>query len=171
MNKEIVKLEEEKEKELKAVTNAKDEAKRKRHEVALQGVERKLAKLEFRKGLGEYFSQKKPEDIPEDLEWQNGDDVPPMGDPQAKKGGTLNTFIMTFPATVRRFGANSNNSFRSEIYDNMVSDNYKEKIEDNTEIIENIKNKDSDDTPQTAGQQSQVEHKIELPVPFLTLMK
>ncbi len=52
------------------------------------------------------------EKIPEGLEWQNGADQHPFADPNAKKGGTWNTFLMTFPQTLRQRGLNANTSFR-----------------------------------------------------------
>ena len=52
------------------------------------------------------------EKIPEGLEWQNGADQKPFSDPNAKKGGTWNSFIMTYPQTLRQRGMNANTSFR-----------------------------------------------------------
>lgn len=94
------------------------EAKQK-FESELQLLQRDLERVEFRQSLGAYFISKTPEDLPEGLTWENGDTVPPVGDPRAKKGGTANNYIDSFPATLRRFGPNSNHSFRSELYDNI----------------------------------------------------
>ncbi len=52
------------------------------------------------------------EPLPEGLDWQNGADQKPFADPNAKKGGTWNTFIPTFPQTLRQRGLNANTSFR-----------------------------------------------------------
>jgi hypothetical protein len=53
------------------------------------------------------------ETIPEGLNWQNGADQKPFADPNAKQGGTWNTFITTFPQTLRQRGMNANTSFRA----------------------------------------------------------
>jgi len=81
--------------------------------------QRELEKFEFRKSLGGYFSFKTIEDLPADLKWETGMNEPEIGDPKATKGGTYNTFINNFPATLRPFGPESNHSFRGEIYDNI----------------------------------------------------
>ena len=52
------------------------------------------------------------ETIPEGLEWQNGADQQSFADPNAKRGGTWNTFIITFPQTLRQRGMNANSGFR-----------------------------------------------------------
>src|SRR5690606_22282590 len=54
------------------------------------------------------------------LDWKDGMDQPEIGDPAAKKGGVYRTFIPTFPPTIRPFGENANNSFRGNLYDNVV---------------------------------------------------
>ncbi len=53
------------------------------------------------------------EKIPEGLIWQDGGDQKPFADPNAKQGGTLNSFISTFPQTLRQKGLNANTQFRS----------------------------------------------------------
>ncbi|SHJ78669.1 microcin C transport system substrate-binding protein [Rubritalea squalenifaciens DSM 18772] len=80
---------------------------------------REVEKYEYRISLGDYFSFKTPGDLPEGLVWENGMDNPVIGDPAAKKGGTFNTWILDYPPSLRAFGPNSNNSFRSELYDNI----------------------------------------------------
>jgi microcin C transport system substrate-binding protein len=80
---------------------------------------RELEKWRFRLGLGDYLKIGVPADVPTDLIWQNGMDQPDIGDPRARKGGTLRRFIPNFPATIRPFGDNSNNEFRGELYDNI----------------------------------------------------
>ena len=52
------------------------------------------------------------ETLPEGLVWQNGADQKPFADPAAQRGGTWNTFITTFPQTLRQRGMNANTSFR-----------------------------------------------------------
>jgi microcin C transport system substrate-binding protein len=51
------------------------------------------------------------------LTWEDGSDLPPIGDPAAKKGGTLNLWIPDFPGTFRTIGPNSNASFREYMSD------------------------------------------------------
>jgi microcin C transport system substrate-binding protein len=80
-------------------------------------LRRELEKWEFRLGLGDYLKTATPADIPADLVWQDGMDQPEIGDPRAKKGGTLRRYVPNFPATIAPFGDNSNNEFRGEIYD------------------------------------------------------
>ncbi|WP_346188946.1 extracellular solute-binding protein [Rubritalea halochordaticola] len=101
------------------LANATTEEKKAKLGAELVLKKRELEKIEFRESLGGYFNTKTHADLPEGLVWENGDTVPPIGDPRAKKGGTANYFISSFPATLRRFGPNSNHSFRSELYDNI----------------------------------------------------
>lgn len=86
-------------------------------EAQAAAVGRDLEKWHYRLGLGDYLKRGSPGDIPADLVWQNGLEQPDIGDPRAKKGGTLRRFILTFPSTISPFGDNSNNEFRSEMYD------------------------------------------------------
>ena len=44
------------------------------------------------KKRADFFEFKTPADLPSGLEWKNGGDLPEIGDPRAKKGGTLHTF-------------------------------------------------------------------------------
>jgi len=76
-----------------------------------------LSKWDFRLGLGDYLKVGKPTDVPADLVWKDGMEQPEIGDPRAKKGGTLRRFILTFPSTISSFGDNSSNDFRAELYD------------------------------------------------------
>ncbi len=46
-------------------------------------------------------------------EWERNEDFPLIGDPSAKKGGTLRYAIITYPATFRTHGPSSNTSFNS----------------------------------------------------------
>ena len=46
-------------------------------------------------------------------------DEPEIGDPRATKGGVFRTWMLQFPATVRPFGKESNNSFRGYLYDEL----------------------------------------------------
>lgn len=75
----------------------------------------------FWKSQPDFFQWKTPSDLPKDLKWENGgDDLPEMGDPAAKKGGTFHDMVDTFPATLRNIGPDASNSFRSEHHDNIL---------------------------------------------------
>ncbi len=86
-------------------------------EIQAEANRKDLEKWDFRLGLGDFLKTGSPEDIPTDLVWENGMDQPEMGDPRATKGGVLRRHILDFPPTIRPTGPNSNNSFRSELYD------------------------------------------------------
>ena len=79
---------------------------------------RALDKYEFRLSLGDFFAYKSPQDVPSNLNWEDGMDEPEIGDPRAIKGGVFNTFMadFEFPATLRPFGPNANSGLRSELY-------------------------------------------------------
>jgi len=109
------KLVDETEKELATA----DAAGRADLEEKLAGAKRELGRIEFRQSLGDYFAFKKEEDIPKDLVWEDGMGEPEIGDPRAKKGGVLHTYMSQFPATVRPFGKEANNSFRGRLYDEL----------------------------------------------------
>ncbi|MGB5511004.1 MAG: extracellular solute-binding protein [Woeseiaceae bacterium] len=68
----------------------------------------------------EFFSFKTPDDLPDDLVWEDGMDLPDLGSPEATKGGTFNYFLADFPRTLRRLGPDSNGSFRGWILDFMM---------------------------------------------------
>lgn len=84
------------------------------HQKALETDREKWA---FRLSLGDYLKISDPSAIPAGLTWESGMDEPEIGDPAATKGGVFRKFIPSFPPTIRPFGENSNNSFRSELYD------------------------------------------------------
>ena len=75
----------------------------------------------FWKSKPEFFQWKTPADIPTDLKWENGGDLPEVGDPEAKKGGTFHTEIDSFPPTFRFIGPDGNNTFRGEHHDHVYS--------------------------------------------------
>ena len=85
----------------------------------LISLKREEEKYDFRLGLGGYFRFGEISEVPENLVWEDGMDQEEIGDPRAKKGGTFNIDIRTFPPTLRPFGDNSNNSFRSSLYDDI----------------------------------------------------
>jgi microcin C transport system substrate-binding protein len=68
----------------------------------------------------DFFSFKTAADLPADLSWQNGSDLPEMGSPEAKKGGTEYRALQDFPRTLRTLGPDSNGGFRSFILDDVA---------------------------------------------------
>jgi len=88
----------------------------------LASVRKDSEKMDFRLGLGDYLKIGNPSEVPTDLVWQNGQDQPEIGDPRAIKGGVFRKEMSTFPPTLRPFGDNSNNGFRSDIYDDINLD-------------------------------------------------
>ena len=59
--------------------------------------------------------------LPDNLEWLTNDEDPVFASPEAKKGGTLYLFELSFPLTLRTVGPDSNGSFRPMILDNQMS--------------------------------------------------
>ena len=57
------------------------------------------------------------DDLPTDLVWEDGSDLPDIGSPNATKGGTMYGALADFPRTLRLFGPDSNGSFRPWILD------------------------------------------------------
>ena len=103
------------EKEMLSLEGEEREAVEKR----LLNLKREEEKLKFRLGLGDYFRFGKPEEVPGNLVWEDGMEHEEIGDPRAKKGGTFRVDMRSFPPTLRPFGDNSNNSFRSALYDDI----------------------------------------------------
>ncbi len=52
-----------------------------------------------------------PEHLPTDLIWQTNDTDPTFASPDALRGGTFRTWMLSFPLTLRRVGPDSNGSF------------------------------------------------------------
>jgi microcin C transport system substrate-binding protein len=50
-------------------------------------------------------------ELPPDIVWETNYDDPPIGSPEAIRGGTFNYFIDAFPLTLRLVGPNSNDAF------------------------------------------------------------
>jgi len=67
----------------------------------------------------DFFTFKTPADIPTNLVWENGGELPDIGSSDAKKGGTQYTRLQDFPRTLRTVGPDSNGSFRPFILDNV----------------------------------------------------
>lgn len=110
--------------EIAAIEKALPEAdgdRRELLELQAEDLASDLEKWDFRISLGDYIRQATPEEIPEGLVWRDGMDQPEVGDPAALKGGVFrqNFPSLSFPPTIRPFGENSNNSFRSSVYDDI----------------------------------------------------
>ena len=86
-----------------------------------EGLEKKLANARRRLESPEFFTFASMEDLPADLKWTANWDSPDIGSPEAKKGGTFNTYFegLAFPPTIRSIGRDANNSFRSEHWDDI----------------------------------------------------
>ncbi len=67
----------------------------------------------------EIYQFKTPADIPADLHWETGKDYPDLGDPAAKKGGTMHIEEPDFPPTLRFIGPDGSNTFRDQYWDNV----------------------------------------------------
>ena len=106
----------------KSLSEASDKKAQQRIVKQIKDLKYKQSVHQRRLDVGEYFSFKTEADIPTDLVWEDGMDNPEIGDPRAVKGGVLHDYIPSFPPTVRPFGANANNSFRSYWYDNIRVD-------------------------------------------------
>ncbi|MGJ8633745.1 MAG: ABC transporter substrate-binding protein [Luteolibacter sp.] len=85
----------------------------------LINLKREEGKWAFRLGLGDYFRFADISELPGDLKWEDGMEHEEIGDPRAKKGGTFRQDMRSFPPTIRPFGDNSNNGFRSTLYDDI----------------------------------------------------
>jgi len=98
---------------------ATDDATRSAYDAKIADLKHRITKSEGRQALGDYFDYKAPSELPEGLVWLDGMENPEIGDPAAKKGGVWRSFVPDFPPSLRSFGPKANNSFRSEIYDDM----------------------------------------------------
>jgi microcin C transport system substrate-binding protein len=58
--------------------------------------------------------------LPDGIEWQTNNNDPITGSSDAKKGGTMNAAILSFPLTFRTIGPDSNSETRSLFSDNMM---------------------------------------------------
>ena len=66
----------------------------------------------------EFYVFKTAADLPADLAWQDGRDLPVFADPAAKKGGTYQFYITDFPRTLRTVGPDASGGFRGYMRDN-----------------------------------------------------
>ncbi len=84
-------------------------------------VEEELGLMRLRAENAEMFTFASIEDLPDDLNWETNLDDPEIGSASAVKGGVFNHYFMglSWPPTLRIWGSDSNNSFRSEHFDNV----------------------------------------------------
>ncbi len=99
---------------------------KKKEEEAEKPLEDQTAlKEQWYKDNTEFFVFAKPEDLPTDLPWENGMDLPELGSPNAKKGGELNGGMADYPRTFRHLGPDANHSFRFYLLDLDVQFTYR----------------------------------------------
>lgn len=84
-----------------------------RGEISREALDARIEAGEF----GKFFREATPADLPTDLVWLDGAELPEIGSPNAKKGGTLYTSVQDFPRTLRRLGPDANSSFRPWLLD------------------------------------------------------
>jgi len=77
-----------------------------------------LDKMKAEGKFKHYFEFKTIDDVPQGLVWDDGMEMPDLGDPHAKKGGTYHTYLQDFPRTLRTVGPDANGGFRGYILDN-----------------------------------------------------
>ncbi len=80
-------------------------------------LEKNLANAERRLKNPEFFTFASMDDLPKGINWVTNWDSEDIGSPKAKKGGTFNTYFISFPPNIRPIGRAANNSFRSEHWD------------------------------------------------------
>lgn len=68
----------------------------------------------------DFFVVKTPADLPPDLPWTDGGDLPELGSPERIRGGTLQGRIQDFPRTLRIVGPDTNSGFRSYLLDDNI---------------------------------------------------
>lgn len=79
--------------------------------------------IDARTAAGEFpklFTFATLDDLPDDLVWANGSELPEIGSPKATKGGTAYGAIQDFPRTLRTVGPDANGSFRRYLLDDVV---------------------------------------------------
>ena len=75
-------------------------------------------------------------DLPDNLTWEDGMDLPDLGSPNAKKGGTLYDYVRDFPRTLRTVGPDAGTYFRAYLLDHMAL-SLAARHPNDTEITEN----------------------------------
>lgn len=74
---------------------------------------------EYYRSHPDFFVFASPADLPTDLTWEDGSDLPEIGSPRRVRGGTWNGRIQDFPRTLRIVGPDSNNAFRPYLLDDI----------------------------------------------------
>lgn len=85
-------------------------------EITQDKVNERIAAGEFAK----FFQFKILADLPPELMWVDSSNLPEIGSPKAKKGGTAYAAIQDFPRTLRTIGPDSNGSFRGYLLDDVA---------------------------------------------------
>lgn len=89
-------------------------------EIAMSSALQKFRTLQQRSREGDYLRFLPSTELPQNLQWQYGNDEPELGSRKARKGGTLRLSLQrSFPGTLCLFGPNSNNATRRYIYDDI----------------------------------------------------
>ena len=73
-----------------------------------------LPPIEVREGDG------LPETLPTDLVWETNEYDPVFASPEARRGGTFRTWMLSFPLTLRRVGPDSNGAFAGFLRHNQL---------------------------------------------------
>jgi microcin C transport system substrate-binding protein len=76
--------------------------------------------LEFYQKNADCFFILSAEEIPKDLDWQDGSNEKEFSSAKAKRGGTFYAYMRDFPRTLRTIGPDANGGFRSYLLDNNV---------------------------------------------------
>lgn len=74
----------------------------------------------YYKSKPDFFIFATPADLPANLTWIDGSDLPEIGSENAKKGGIAYSAIDAFPATLRTTGPDANGSFRNYLLDEVM---------------------------------------------------
>jgi microcin C transport system substrate-binding protein len=74
----------------------------------------------YYKSKPEFFTFATPEALPKDLVWQDGSDEKPFADPRAQRGGTVTSFMLSWPPTLRFVGPDANHEMRDVFLDDNV---------------------------------------------------
>jgi microcin C transport system substrate-binding protein len=64
----------------------------------------------------ERFVFASPDALPDDLDWQDGSDLPTFGDPRAKRGGRLTLRLNNMQQTLRVLGPDANSTLRGPLW-------------------------------------------------------
>ncbi len=80
-------------------------------------IDNSQEKLDYYAANPDFFTYASVDDLPTDLIWEDGSNLPDIGSPNAKKGGTWHERVQDYPRTLRTLGPDSNGFFRSYIGD------------------------------------------------------